>query len=237
MQLFYVPELIFPDSTLPEEEAKHAIKVLRLAVGDEIHLTDGRGTLCHGRVSEVTKRDCTVHIERTEEEFEKLPYRLVMAVAPTKNFDRYEWFLEKATEVGVSEFVPLESAHSERRVFRAERARKVVTAAMKQSLKAYMPVLHDITSFKEFVRMPFDGQSFIAHCDAVQTSEGKRYLASIVEKGRPVRILIGPEGDFSPEEITFAVANGFQEITLGTQRLRTETAAVVATVMVSVANN
>ncbi len=237
MQLFYAPELIFPDYILPEEESKHAIKVLRLQVGDRIHLTDGRGTLCHGRVSEITKRNCTVHIESTETEFEKLPYRLVMAVAPTKNFDRYEWFLEKATEVGVAEFVPLESAHSERRVFRAERAEKVVTAAMKQSLKAYRPALRGITAFRQFVAEPFEGRSFIAHCDEAQSPAGKQYLASTLKKGEPVRILIGPEGDFSPEEITFALANGFEEITLGTQRLRTETAAVAATVMVSVANS
>ncbi len=237
MQLFYAPEITLPLYTLPEEESKHAVRVLRLSAGDALHLTDGAGNLYHGRVVVDNPKRCTVEIERCEAEYGKLPYRLVMAVAPTKNSDRYEWFLEKATEVGVAEVVPLESAHSERRQFRPERAEKVITAAMKQSLKAYRPRLRGLTPFRKLVAEPFEGRSFIAHCDGAQSAEGKRYLAKLVGKGESVRILIGPEGDFSPEEITFAVANGFEEITLGSQRLRTETAAVAAVVMVSVANN
>jgi 16S rRNA (uracil1498-N3)-methyltransferase len=169
------------------------------------------------------------------EEFEKLPYRLTMAVAPTKNIDRYEWFLEKATEIGVAEFIPLVSEHSERKVIKAEREEKVITAAVKQSLKAYHPVLSELTPFAEVVRKGFVGRKFIAHCgDAVKE---KKYLASTLHKGEDVLILIGPEGDFSPEEVRLAVENGFEEITLGTQRFRTETAAVVAVDMVSIVNN
>ena len=168
-------------------------------------------------------------------EFEKLPYRLTMAVAPTKNIDRYEWFLEKATEIGVAEFVPLVGEHSERKVIKHEREEKVITSAVKQSLKAYHPVLAELTPFDKLVKKEFAGRKFIAHCaDAVKE---KKYLASTLKKGEDVLILIGPEGDFSPAEVALAVENGFEEITLGTQRFRTETAAVVAVDMVSIMNN
>ena len=150
--------------------------------------------------------------------------------------DRFEWFLEKATEVGVSAIVPLETEHSERRVFKPERAGKVITAAMKQSLKAYRPELHPLTPFREAAARPFDGRKFIAHCAPALSPAGKIYLPATLRKGEAALVFIGPEGDFSAEEIAFACANGFEEITLGTQRLRTETAAVVATVMASVAN-
>lgn len=237
MQLFYAPEITLPLHTLTEEESKHCVRVLRLGVGDELHLTDGRGSLYHGRIADDHPKRCTVTITQVEEQFEPLPYHLTMAVAPTKNNDRYEWFLEKATEIGVSAFIPLESAHSERRVFKAERSEKVITAAMKQSLKAYRPQLHPLTSFEELLAQPFEGRRLIAHCDEALSTDGKRYLASTLQRGEAVLILIGPEGDFSKEEIRRAVEAGFEEITLGTQRLRTETAAVVAVTMVSVVNN
>jgi 16S rRNA (uracil1498-N3)-methyltransferase len=168
-------------------------------------------------------------------EFEKLPYNLTMAVAPTKNIDRYEWFLEKATEIGVARFVPVVSEHSERKVIKHEREEKVVTAAVKQSLKAYHPVLEEITPFDKLVRSEFAGRKFIAHCG--EAVKEKQYLASTIRKGEDALILIGPEGDFSPEEVRLAVECGFEEITLGTQRFRTETAAVVAVDMVSIVNN
>ena len=163
MQLFYAPEIELPLHTLSEEESKHCVRVLRLGVGEPLVLTDGRGSLYHGRIADDRPKRCTVRIERVEERFEPLPYRLAMAVAPTKNADRYEWFLEKATEVGVSEIVPLESEHSERRVFKPERSEKVITAAMKQSLKAYRPLLHPLTPFRDLVAAPFEGRRFIAH--------------------------------------------------------------------------
>lgn len=236
MQLFYAPEIELPLHTLSEEESKHCVRVLRLGVGEPLVLTDGRGSLYHGRIADDRPKRCTVRIERVEERFEPLPYRLAMAVAPTKNADRYEWFLEKATEVGVSEIVPLESEHSERRVFKPERSEKVITAAMKQSLKAYRPLLHPLTPFRDLVAAPFEGRRFIAHCEAARSAAGKRYLPAVLRPGEAVQLLIGPEGDFSPAEIEAALAAGFEEITLGTQRLRTETAAVVATTMVSVVN-
>ena len=236
MQLFFDADFTPPHHILREEESKHAIRVLRLTEGDTLHLTDGRGTLYTCRIADANPKRCAVEVVSQVEEWEKRPYRLTMAVAPTKNNDRYEWFLEKATEVGVDRVIPVESAHSERRAFKRERGEKVITAAVKQSLKAYHPELEEITSFKQIIRETTAEQRYIAHCEPAQSPEGKCYLPKILKKGGDVTILIGPEGDFSPEEITFALENGFREISLGRQRLRTETAAVAATVMVAVAN-
>lgn len=236
MQLFYAPDITPPDHTLTEEESKHCVRVLRLAAGDRIHLTDGRGNLHSCRIVAADPRRCTVRVEQTAAEWERRPYRLTMAVAPTKSADRYEWFLEKATEVGVDTFVPLDAARSERHVFRPARAEKVITAAMKQSLKAYRPELRPLTTFAALLDEGFAGRKFIAHCDAARSAGGKRYLFDALDAGDDALVLIGPEGDFSPEEIDRAVAAGFEEITLGEQRLRTETAAVVAATMAAAAN-
>lgn len=236
MYLFYAPDFTPPLHTLSEEESKHCVRVLRLGVGATVHLTDGRGTLCACRIVDDNPRGCTVEVVDTERGYGRLPYRLTMAVAPTKNADRYEWFLEKATEVGVERIVPLETEHSERRVFKPQRGEKVITAAIKQSLKAFRPCLAPITPFREAVGAPFEGRKLIAHCDTPRTPAGKRYLGSLLRPGEAALVMIGPEGDFSPAEIDLAVANGFEEISLGSQRLRTETAAVAATVMVSMVN-
>ena len=237
MQLFYAPDLTTPLYTLGEEESKHCIRVLRLRRGDTLHLTDGRGTLYRCEIAEEDARRCTVRVMERFPDYERMPYRLTMAVAPTKNIERFEWFLEKATEVGVSEIVPLLCERSERRALKIERAERVVVSAMKQSLKAYRPTLRPLTPFGEAAAMPFEGRKFIAHCAPAQSPEGKAYLPATLRRGEAALILIGPEGDFSPEEITFARANGFEEITLGAQRLRTETAAVVATVMAATRNH
>ena len=205
-----------------------------MGVGDELHITNGRGTLHRCKVVDDNVKHCVVEVVASIEEYEKLPYNLSMAVAPTKNIDRYEWFLEKATEVGISEIYPIECAHSERRQIKNEREEKVITAAVKQSLKAYHPTLHPMTPFKALVAAPFEGQKYIAHCNGEMGE--REYLGSILKKGGNVRILIGPEGDFSPEEITFALQNGYKAISLGNQRLRTETAAVAATIITSTIN-
>ena len=234
MQLFYAPDIVPPEYTLGEEESKHCVRVLRLAEGDRLHITDGRGAMYECEIAVDDARRCTVRVISAEHEFEKMPYRLTMAVAPTKNIDRFEWFLEKATEIGVSEIIPIECAHSERRTIKCDRENKVITAAVKQSLKAYHPTLHDMTSFRKALAMPFDGERYIAHCD---TPVGEKlYLPSVLPKGGNAMIFIGPEGDFSPEEIAEAVKAGCREITLGHQRLRTETAAVVAVTMAAVKN-
>ncbi len=234
MQLFYAPDVTLPLYTLSEEESKHCVRVLRLREGDTLHLTDGRGSLYHCRIVEAHQHHCTVEVVKTISEYGRLGYSLTMAVAPTKNIDRYEWFLEKATEVGVSCIIPIECDHSERRSIKHDRAMRVVTSAVKQSIKAYHPTLDNLTSVRDVITMPFEGQKFIAHCDP--TFEKRDYLPSIIKKSEKILILIGPEGDFSPEEINFALENGFQPISLGEQRLRTETAAVAATVMVATIN-
>lgn len=233
MQLFYAPEISFPRYTLPEEESKHCVRVLRMGVGDELHITDGQGMLHHCKVVDDNAKRCVVEIVESTQA-EPLPYHLVMAVSPTKNIDRYEWFLEKATEVGVGEIYPIESEHSERRQIKHERELKVITSAVKQSLKMYHPTLHELTPFKQVVAMPFEGEKYIAHCNSALGE--RQYLGKLLKKGGRMLILIGPEGDFSPEEITFAVQNGFKPISLGDQRLRTETAAVAATMIVSTIN-
>jgi 16S rRNA (uracil1498-N3)-methyltransferase len=234
MQLFYAPEISLPRYTLPEEESKHCVRVLRMTVGDELHLTDGKGNMYRCKVVSDNVKHCTVEVVETIHEYEKMSYGLVMAVAPTKNIDRFEWFLEKATEVGISEVYPLECDHSERRQIKDDRELKIITSAVKQSLKAYHPMLHPMTRFKDVVSMPFEGQKFIAHCNDAM---GERdYLGKLLKKGGNTLILIGPEGDFSEEEINFALENGFKAISLGKERLRTETAAVVATVVTSTIN-
>ena len=235
MQLFYAPDITPPQYTLSEEESRHAIKVLRLGVGDRLHITDGRGNLHTCRVVSDSLKHCSVAVESTIAEFERLPYHLTMAVAPTKNIDRFEWFLEKATEIGVGTITPLECDHSERRIIKPEREEKVITAAVKQSLKAYHPTLDPLTRFADFVRQPRTGRKFIAHCN--EAVVGKKYLGSTISAGEDATILIGPEGDFSPEEIRLAVECGFEEISLGHQRLRTETAAVMATAIISFTNS
>ena len=169
MQLFYAPDIVPPLHTLNEEESKHCIRVLRLQCGGRIHITDGRGNLFCCEITDDNPRRCTVRVVSAETGFEKLPYALTMAVAPTKNSERFEWFLEKATEVGVTAVVPLETEHSERRVFKPERGEKVVTAALKQSLKAYRPVLHPLTPFREAVLSAPEGRKFIAHCARTKT--------------------------------------------------------------------
>lgn len=157
MQLFYAPDITPPLYTLSEEESKHCVRVLRLGRGDTLHITDGRGNLFCCEITDDNPKRCTVRVTETRVGWEALPYSLTMAVAPTKNADRFEWFLEKATEVGVGTIIPLETEHCERRVFKPERGERVITAAMKQSLKAYRPTLRPLTPFGEAAAMPSKG--------------------------------------------------------------------------------
>ncbi len=236
MQLFYAPDITTPLYRLSEEESKHAVRVLRMELGDTIHITDGRGNLFCCAIIDAHPKRCTVEVKSSQSDYGRLPYQLTIAVAPTKSSDRYEWFLEKATEVGVERFIALESEHSERRTLKPERANKVIASAMKQSLKAFHPHFESMTRFDELISMPFSGQRFIAHCNPSLSQEGKPYLGSVIEAGADVMVLIGPEGDFSPEEVARALAAGFQEISLGAQRLRTETAALSAVIMTAMVN-
>lgn len=227
MHLFYAADISKDNEfyTLAEEESKHCIRVLRMSEGAEFHICDGRGTMFRVAVADADPRRCTVRIVDFTENFEKRDYFLHMAVAPTKNMDRYEWFVEKAVEIGVDQITPLLCDHSERKVVKTDRLEKIATSAVKQSLKAYMPRIDGMTSFKELVSAPFDGLKFIAHCEK---DEDRILLKDTLRGGEKVLVLIGPEGDFSLEEIKLARSHGFRYMSLGRSRLRTETAAVAA---------
>lgn len=234
MQLFYTPDLSGDEYAFSEEESKHCVRVLRKAEGDTVHLVDGRGNLYTAVVTDARPKKCTVRIRETVREYGKRPYRLHVAIAPTKSADRYEWFLEKATEIGIDTVTPLECERSERRSVKTNRGVKVITSAVKQSLKAYHPALEEMTPFREFVGRDFGPvRKFIAHCEP---DAEKVLLKNALRKGEDCLVLIGPEGDFSPGEIDLARRNGFCEISLGESRLRTETAGVAACLTAQLAN-
>lgn len=236
MQLFYEPEFNPPRHILGPDESQHCIRVLRMTAGDTLHITDGRGNMYLCRIVSADRRRCEVEVLEHMPGYGRLPYRLAVAVAPTKNQERFEWFVEKATEIGVTDIIPLETERCQRRTLKHDRLTKVAAAAMKQSLKAYCPEVHPVTKFNELAARPFDGRKLIAHCDE-SSDVPRRHMMSAVAAGENILILIGPEGDFSPEEIKFAAANGFRPVTLGNQRLRTETAGVVAAVLAAAAND
>ena len=223
MHLFYTPD-IATTLELPQDEAAHAIRVLRLAEGAGVMLTDGKGSFYRAEIDMVSGKRCYVRIVETTTPEPMWRGHLHLAMAPTKNMDRIEWFAEKATEIGFNELTFLDCRFSERKVVKTERVEKILVSAMKQSLKPTLPILNGMTPFDKFVSQPFEGQKFIAHC-----YEGeKEALMQALQPGENALVLIGPEGDFSPEEVQLAIQHGFRPITLGKSRLRTETAALVA---------
>jgi 16S rRNA (uracil1498-N3)-methyltransferase len=224
MHIFYTPELSGKIYILDETESKHCVRVLRLEKGDEITLVDGRGGFFTAEITDPNPKRCAVNLTKSELDFGLRNFQVHVAIAPTKNMDRIEWFLEKATEIGINRVTPLLCRFSERKEIKHDRLEKVMVSAMKQSLKAYLPQLDELTKFNEFVRQPFEGQKFIAHCE----EQYRELLKNVVIPGGKYLILIGPEGDFSPEEIELALAAGFVPVSLGDSRLRTETAGVVA---------
>ena len=209
---------------LPQEEAGHCIRVLRMQAGDRLRLTDGKGAFYDAVISAVSGKRCMVHIESKEVQEPLWKGHLHIAVAPTKLMERNEWFVEKAVEIGVDEITFLKTDHSERDVIKMERIEKIAVSAMKQSQKATLPVLNGMTSFKSFMERGFDGDKFIAHCEP----GSKVNLKDVVVPGHDTLVLIGPEGDFCPSEIEMALKAGFRPVSLGPSRLRTETAALVA---------
>lgn len=236
MQLFFTPDIQPHHSSfiLSEEESKHAIRVMRLSVGERIHLVDGQGGLYETEIIDAHPKRTTLRVLSVKENFGKATYEIHMAVAPTKNIDRIEWFLEKATEVGLSEFTPIICEHSERKEVKVERLEKVAVAAMKQSLKAYLPKINPAIPFSKFIDQIKDNTFYkgIAHC----VDSEKKYISNtFVPKGKYL-ILIGPEGDFSDKEISQAMNAGFIPLSLGEARLRTETAALTSVIEVSLLN-
>lgn len=231
MHVFYTPD-IQTRPELPEEEAAHAVRVLRLQAGDEVTLTDGQGNFYRAEISTATPKRCLVNILETQPQAPLWQGHLHIALAPTKNMDRTEWFAEKATEIGIDELTFLNCRFSERKVIKTERIAKILVSAIKQSLKARLPRLNEMTDFNKFIARPFSGQKFIAHC-----YEGEKVLLKdAVRRGEDALVLIGPEGDFSEEEVGKAIENGFIPISLGKSRLRTETAALVACHLLNLQN-
>lgn len=226
MHLFYTPGIdpSLSQYFLSEEESKHAVRVLRLANGDAVTLIDGKGGLYDAEIKDAHPKRTILQVNSIKSEFNKRNHYLHIAIAPTKNIERTEWFLEKATEIGIDEVSLIICQRSERKEAKVERLNKIITSAIKQSIKAYHPVLNEAVTFSQFLQRDFDGQKFIAHCD-----EGEKIgLAQGLAKQSRYVILIGPEGDFSPQEVELALQNGYKAISLGESRLRTETAALEA---------
>lgn len=224
MNLFYTPDMTGEYYTLNPEESKHCVRVLRFSEGEPVALVDGYGNWYNGVVDRADVKGCGVRILERKERYGQRPFHLHLGVAPTKNIDRVEWMLEKCTEMGIDEITMLNTEHSERKVVKEERLEKVIVAAMKQSLKAYLPKLNPMTDFRTFVNNCRETGKFIAHCH-----EGEKMrLDEVYRPGDDVVILIGPEGDFSEKEVVLSAEAGFVPVTLGNSRLRTETAGIVA---------
>ena len=223
VRYFYTPD-IDTSHELPEEEAAHALRVLRMNQGDEMVLIDGRGNYYSAVVSAASGKRCQFKILECMPQPRQWVGHLHLAMAPTKNMDRTEWFAEKATEIGFDELSFLNCRWSERKVIKTERIDKILISAMKQSHKSEKPVLHEMVDFKKFITHDLKGQKFIAHCHSDNLPE----LRNVIIPNEDVTVLIGPEGDFSEEEVALAEAHGFKSISLGKSRLRTETAALVA---------
>ena len=231
MQLFFNPNITETTDqfSFSKEESKHITKVLRKKEGDILNITNGKGWLFKAEISIANIKNCVATIIDKELQ-SKHKYNLHLAVAPTKMNDRYEWFLEKATEIGIDSITPIICDHSERKVIKQERFEKILQSAMKQSLNCYLPKLNESIKFIDFIKQDFEGQLFIAHCDVDPklVTGTRKSLKSELRPNQEVTILIGPEGDFSVKEIAQALQYDYIPVTLGETRLRTETAAIVA---------
>ena len=227
MHRFYCPD-IADTLTLGEEDSKHCVKVLRMGEGDTIEVVDGNGTLYTCRITMAHPKRCAVEVTERMQQPPHWGHRIVLGVAPTKNLDRIEWLVEKCVEMGVDRIIPLRCHNSERTVLKTERLKKIMVSAMKQSLKATLPLLDEMTPVAQVLAEPFEGTRCIAYCDE-QLPRGQRLtLTGVYRPGQDVMVLIGPEGDFSPKEVQAARDAGFMPVTLGESRLRTETAGMMA---------
>jgi 16S rRNA (uracil1498-N3)-methyltransferase len=231
MHLFYHPELHNELVTVSQEESRH-IGVLRLKPGESLFVTDGNGLLCKALVADSNSKSFQLQIMERYEHYNLQNYFLHVAIAPTKQMERFEWFLEKATEIGISEITPLICRHSERREVKTDRLNKILQSAMKQSLKAYLPVLNEPVSFQEIINREFQGRKFIANA----ASGKENNLPTLLQKKDAILVLVGPEGDFDDEELNLAGKNNFQSVNLGNSRLRTETAGLVVCAVAAIVN-
>lgn len=223
MHLFYAPNIAL-ETFLPEDESRHAIRVLRVKKADEINIVDGAGGFYQAVVTNANPKCCEFEIINAVQNFGRKNYRLHIAIAPTKNIERFEWFVEKSTEFGIDEITPILCRYSERKQLKIERLEKIIISAAKQSLKANFPRINPLEPFETFVSRQTGHPCFIAHC-----YEGEKPLLShVYQIGDDCTLLIGPEGDFSQEEIQMAVKSGCHAVSLGNSRLRTETAGIAA---------
>ena len=229
---FYVPNAD-RNNELPPEETTHALRVLRLQSGDDMFLMDGRGNFYHAEVSLATHKKCLYHIKETLPQQKTWRGHIHLAIAPTKHIDRMEWLAEKATEVGFDEITFLHCAFSERKALRTDRIEKIVISAAKQSRKPWIPVVNELESFKTFIQQPREGHKFIAHC--YEEIEKKDFFDDLMNgPNERITVLVGPEGDFSIDEVKFAIAQGYESVSLGRSRLRTETAGLIAVTMAQI---
>ncbi len=224
MHLFYTPDISSNLYKLSESESKHCIRVLRLIKGDIVYLIDGVGGFYTASIVDNNPKACVVKVVKKQENYGERNYYLHIAIAPTKNIDRFEWFLEKATEIGIDEITPLLCDFSERKIIKPERLSKIITSAVKQSITGYHPKLNPLTKFTDFINKQNDFDKYIAHCYDLPREE----LKSVVRIGASQLVLIGPEGDFSKDEVVLSEQMGYKTVSLGNSRLRTETAGVVA---------
>ena len=224
MNVFYIGEIQGNSALLNQEESKHCIRVLRMQKGDHVLLMNGKGSIFEAHLEIPDPKGCKLSIIQEVTTPVKRTYRLTVAIAPTKSIDRFEWFLEKSTEIGIDRIIPLICQHSERREIKTERLEKILVAAIKQSGQPLLPELTKPVPFKVLMNQNFEGDKFIAHCEVSEKNPFKNELIP----GKNVLILIGPEGDFDPAEINLAVESGFRPVSLGDSRLRTETAGLIA---------
>lgn len=233
MQLFYAADIAEGHFDLPKEEARHAVQVLRKQVGDILHFVNGKGAWFEAEIIEASKRSCALMVRQTKQESKRKDYQLTMAVSPTKQNERFEWFLEKATEIGVDRIVPLNCKRTGRPKIRKDRYEKVLVSAMKQSLQAWLPVLEDFQTIEQFLKTTDESQALlVAFCEEDQ----QNHLWQNYQAGQDVCIFIGPEGDFTAQEVEMIKASAGKAVSLGHNRLRTETAAIYATQTVALLN-
>ena len=228
MQLFYL-ESLEEKIKLNTAESRHITKVLRKKEGDVLSFTDGKGFLYKAKIIDLNNKNCIVKVINRNQNKKQHNYYLHIAIAPTKNLDRFEWFLEKSTEIGIDEITPVICNNSERKVIKTQRSKRILLSAMKQSLKYHLPKINESISLNEFLKKDIDGAKYIAHCKKINRNQLEKE-----RKKKKTLILIGPEGDFTNEEINLALQNNFKSISLGKSRLRTETAGIIATHIINI---
>jgi 16S rRNA (uracil1498-N3)-methyltransferase len=225
MQLFYIPDIKGNTCVMPESESRHCIRVLRMIRGDKINFVDGKGNLYKGIIDDADPSGCGISVSEITRNFEKRNYRLQIGISPIKNQERFEWFVEKSVEIGIDVITPVICRNTEKPGVKHERLNNIIISAMKQSIKAFMPVLNEPVTFSEFVSSERSGRKMIAHCSQAFKRDK---IDNVYEKGTDAVILIGPEGDFSDDELTFALDHEYQPVHFGSSRLRTETAGIAA---------